>query len=53
METFSTGGTVYNIFENVDNRTAAWITPHFECCISVPADAMDIDELKDILSSIQ
>ena len=53
LETFSTGGTVYNIFENVDNRTAAWITPHFECCISVPADAMDIDELKDILSSIQ
>lgn len=53
LEIFSTSGIVYNIFENVDNRMAAWITPHFECCISVPTDAMDIDELKDILSSIQ
>lgn len=53
LETFSTSGIMYSVFENVDNRTAAWITPHFECCISVPADAMDIDELKDILSSIQ
>lgn len=53
LEIFSTSGIVYNIFENVDNRMAAWITSHFECCISVPTDAMDIDELKDILSSIQ
>ena len=53
LETFSTGGIVYSIFENVDNRTAAWITPHFECCISVPTDAMDIDMLKEILLSMQ
>ena len=53
LETFSTGGIVYSIFENVDNRTAAWITPHFECCISVPTDAMDIDMLKEILLSMR
>lgn len=53
LETFVSDGVVYNIFKNVDNYTAAWITPHFECCISVPTDALDTDELKDILSSIQ
>lgn len=53
LETFVSDGIMYNIFKNVDNYTAAWITPHFECCISAPTDAMDIDELKDILSSIQ
>lgn len=53
LETFSTSGIMYSVFENVDNRTAAWITPHFECCISVPTDAMDIDMLKEILLSMQ
>lgn len=53
LETFVSDGVMYNIFKNVDNYTAAWITPHFECCISVPTDALDTDELKDILSSIQ
>lgn len=53
LETFVSDGIMYNIFKNVDNYTAAWITPHFECCISAPTDAMDIDELKDFLSSIQ
>lgn len=53
LETFVSDGVMYNIFRNVDNYTAAWITPHFECCISVPTDAMDIDELKNILSAIK
>jgi hypothetical protein len=53
LETFVSDGVMYNIFRNVDNYTAAWITPHFECCISVPTDAMDIDELKNILSAVK
>lgn len=52
-ETFTIDDNVCKIFENIGNYTAAWITPHFECCVSVPTDAMDIDMLKEILVSMQ
>ena len=52
-ETFTIDDNVCKIFENVGNYTAVWITPHFECCVSAPTDAMDIDMLKEILVSMQ
>ena len=52
-ETFMTGDSVCKVFENIGNYTAAWITPHFECCVSAPTDAMDIDMLKEVLVSMQ
>ena len=53
LETFNAGGNTYRILQNVDNYVVVWLTPHFECCISMSADSTDISSLKNIILSMQ
>lgn len=53
LERFEVNGNRYDIFENTNNYVVAWITPHFECCISAPTDVADVESLKNILLSMQ
>lgn len=53
LETVEAGGNTYRILQNVDNYVVVWLTPHFECCISMSADSTDISSLKNIILSMQ
>ena len=53
LETVEAGGNTYRILQNVDNYAAVWLTPHFECCISMSTDSTDISSLKNIILSMQ
>ena len=53
LETVEAGGNTYRILQNVDNYVVVWLTPHFECCISISADSTDISSLKNIILSMQ
>ena len=53
LETVEAGGNTYRILQNVDNYAVVWLTPHFECCISMSADSTDISSLKNIILSMQ
>ena len=53
LETFNAGCNTYRILQNVDNYVVVWLTPHFECCISMSADSTDISSLKNIILSMQ
>ena len=53
LETVEAGGNTYRILQNVDNYVVVWLTPHFECCISMSTDSTDISSLKNIILSMQ
>lgn len=53
LETVEAGGNTYRILQNVDNYAVVWLTPHFECCISMSTDSTDISSLKNIILSMQ
>lgn len=53
LETVEAGGNTYRILQNVDNFAVVWLTPHFECCISMSTDSTDISSLKNIIFSMQ
>lgn len=53
LECFEANGNKYDIFKNIDNYIIAWITPHFECCIIAPTNVADVENLKNILLSMQ
>ena len=49
-EVFEVRNTKYDLVDNIDNCTAAWVTAHFECYISAPTD---IASLKEVILSMQ
>ena len=49
-EVFEVRNTEYDLVDNIDNCTAAWVTAHFECYISAPTD---IASLKEVILSMQ
>ena len=49
-EVFEVRNTKYDLVDNIDNCTAAWVTAHFECYISAPTD---IATLKEVILSMQ
>lgn len=49
VETFEVDGRIFYIIQNVNNYTAAWVTAHYECYISVP---IALGSLKQILHSV-
>lgn len=53
LEPVEAGGNTYRILQNVDNYAVVWLTPHFECCISMSTDSTDISSLKNIILSMQ
>lgn len=53
LETVEAGGNTYRILQNVDNYAVVWLTPHFECCISMSTDSTEISSLKNIILSMQ
>ncbi len=53
LETVEAGDNTYRILQNVDNYAVVWLTPHFECCISMSTDSTDISSLKNIILSMQ
>lgn len=53
LEIFETSGNTYYAFKNLNNYIIAWVTPHFECCISAPLNSTDMDSLKNVIVSMQ
>lgn len=53
LEIFEISGNTYYAFKNLNNYIIAWVTPHFECCISAPLNSTDMDSLKNVIVSMQ
>ena len=49
VETFAVNDTVVYLLENINNNAAAWMTEHFECCIT---GAVEKNELQQMVLSI-
>lgn len=41
LEIFEISGNTYYAFKNLNNYIIAWVTPHFECCISAPLNSTE------------
>ena len=53
LEIFEISGNTYYALKNLNNYIIAWVTPHFECCISAPLNSTDMDSLKNVIVSMQ
>lgn len=53
LEIFEISRNTYYAFKNLNNYIIAWVTPHFECCISAPLNSTDMDSLKNVIVSMQ
>ena len=49
VETFAVNDTTVYLLENINNNAAAWMTEHFECCIT---GAVEKNELQQMVLSI-
>lgn len=49
IQTYSTGGITYYLFENINDVQAIWVLENFECVI---AGSLTLEELKEIIDSI-
>lgn len=53
LEIFEASGNTYYALKNLKNYIIAWVTPHFECCISAPLNSTDMNLLKNVILSME